>query len=120
MKRTWIKVKCGILEPKHRRNMGMAISLYMYMLDHANWEDGIVYEWVDSSVAHELEMPLDTVRDYRRQLENLGYIKSKQRQHSQDIIIHNWTNPRAYDGEVLNQSDVQGGVEGGVEGWVAI
>jgi len=115
-KKTWIKLKCGILEPKHRRNLGMAIYLYVYILDHANWDDGIVYEWVDSSVARELEMPLDTVRDHRRLLETQGYITSKQRQHSQDIIIHNWTNPRAYDGEVLNEGEVQDWVEGCTEG----
>lgn len=92
--------------------MGSAIYLYLHMLDRANWDDGVYYEWIDASVANELEMPMNTVRDYRKQLEAEGYITCKQRQHSQDIIIHNWTDPRTYDGTVINESDPQGDVQG--------
>jgi len=51
-KRTFIKVRSGLLEPKHRRKMGSAVWLYLYILDRVNWDDGILHEWIDESVAY--------------------------------------------------------------------
>ena len=115
MKKTYIKVKCGILDPKHRRKLGLAVYLYMYILDNANWDDGIVHEWTDKNAAQELEFTVNTVRDYRKILEDNDYITTKKGQHSQSIIIYNWSNPRSYDGAIINprqndsdaQSDAQ-------------
>jgi len=45
------------------------------------------------------------IREHRKQLVKEGYISCTKNQHSQTIVIHNWTNPRAYDGIVQNQSE---------------
>ena len=46
-KKTWIKVKRGLLAPKHRELLGVRFWLYMYLLDKTEWETGIVYGWKD-------------------------------------------------------------------------
>jgi hypothetical protein len=102
MKKTWIKIKRGILEPKHRRKLGAAWFLFFYMLDKTNWEDGIIYDWKDEAAADELEIPLSTLRDHRRKLENNLYIATTQKQYTLEIAVKNWTNPREYDGTVYN------------------
>jgi len=102
-KKTWIKVKRGILEPKHRRKLGQAWYLYLYMLDLTNWEDGIIYDWKDKDVAADMEIPINTLRDHRRKLEDELYIKTKIKKYGLEITINNWTNPREYSGEVYNQ-----------------
>jgi len=93
-KRTFIKVRSGILEPKHRRKIGSAIFLYLYILDRANWDDGIIHEWSDETVAEELEMPVMTVRYQRRKLENELYIQSQQKYQRMEISITKWSNPK--------------------------
>lgn len=94
MKQTWIKVRRGILDPKHRIKLGAAWQMYLYMLFKANWEDGAIMEWRDADVAEELEMPLPTVRDQRRKLENELYITSSQKHHRLEIYIKKWIDPR--------------------------
>ena len=129
MKKTWIKVKRGLLEPKHRNELGIRIWLYLHILDRANWEEGAVIEWVDSAEAAELEMPIRTLREQRRQLEIDGYITCEQDQRCQRIIIHKWTDPRRYDGEVLNVGSknmeppqvgvkIQGSTQGSIQGYI--
>lgn len=103
-RKTWIKVKRGILQPKHRIQLGVRIWLYLHILDRADWETGKVLEWVDENEAEVLEMPVKTLRHQRRQLEEDGYITAKKGQYSQEIIIHKWSDPRKYDGEILNES----------------
>ena len=105
MKKTWIKVKRGLLEPKHRRQLGAAWFLYLYMLDMTNWKDGIVYDWKDGDAAADLEMPVATLRDHRRKLEDNLYISTKIKQYGLEIRVNNWTNPREYSGKVYNQVD---------------
>lgn len=102
-KRTWIKIKRGILEPKHRRKLGGAWFLYFYMLDQTNWEDGIIHDWRDEDASEELEIPLTTLRNHRRKLENELYIKTTQKQHNLEVAITNWTNPREYTGQKYNE-----------------
>ena len=102
-KKTWIKVKRGILEPKHRRKLGAAWFLYFYMLDLTNWEDGVIYDWKDKDVAADLEMPINTLRDHRRKLEDEQYIQTRIKKYGLEITINNWTNPREYSGQVYNQ-----------------
>ena len=126
MKRTWIKVKRGILEPKHRRALGLAIYLYLYMIDIVNWEDGKIHEWTDISASEELDMPIKTIREYRKLIEKEKYISCVQHQHSQEITIKKWTNPREYSGDTMNQGALQtepsssdkieGSLQGSLEG----
>jgi len=103
MKRTWITVKRGILEPKHRFALGELIYLFMLILDKTNWESGVIEDWLDHGVAEEMEMPLATLVDQRRKLESKGYITCERKQHGIRIIVHNWTNPREYTGKVYNE-----------------
>jgi hypothetical protein len=105
-KKTWIKIKRGLLEPKHRFALGELIYLYLYILDMVNWESGIIEEWLDSGISEELEMPLSTLRDQRAKLEKLGYISTERKQHGIRLIVHNWTNPREYSGEEYNKKKI--------------
>ena len=106
MKRTWITVKRGILEPKHRFALGELIYLFMFILDKTNWESGVIEDWLDQGVAEEMEMPLSTVRYQRRKLERLGYISTEQKQHGIRVIVHNWTNPKEYTGKKYNVKSI--------------
>ncbi|MDD2922171.1 MAG: hypothetical protein PHQ36_07780 [Anaerolineales bacterium] len=110
MKKQWISVKCGLSrDPKHRQTMGESIWIFLHMLDTANWETGIVHDWKDDAAAEEMNMPVRTLREHRRKLDELGYITCVKKQYTQDIVIHNWTNPREYNGDVYNkkQSDTK-------------
>ena len=106
MKRTWITVKRGILEPKHRFALGELIYLFLYILDITGWESGTIEEWSDKGVAEEMSMPLSTLRYQRNKLERLGYISVEQKQHGIRVILHNWTNPKEYTGKVYNKSKI--------------
>ena len=102
-RRTWITVKRGILEPKHRFALGELIWLFMYILDITNWEAGTIEEWSDKGVADEMDMPLPTLIDQRRKLQEKGYITCERKQHGIRVIVHNWTNPREYTGKKYNE-----------------
>lgn len=101
-KRTWIKVKRGILEPKHRERLGIRIWLYIHILDTADWETGTISGWTDAEHAARLEMPVRTLQDQRQRLAEDGYITCTQGFQNLTITIHNWTNPREYSGQVYN------------------
>jgi hypothetical protein len=107
-KKTWIKIKRGLLDPKHRERLGVRIWLYLHILDRANWDQGAVLEWRDEGEAKVLEMDLSTLRIQRRQLEADGYIRCERRGHSQRLIVLKWVNPREYTGRVYNPPDVAG------------
>lgn len=105
-KKNWIKIERDFAtDPQHRIKMGMKIWLYLYILDRADWETGKINNWRDQDAADEMNMPLRTIRDQRQGLEEEKYIQCLQRGQFQVIIIFNYHNPRAYDGEVLNRSD---------------
>ena len=106
MKKTWIKIKRGLLEPKHRDCLGIRIWLYIYILDNADWDTGEIREWRDKDAADEMQMPWRTLQRQRQQLENDGYITCLQTGDKQSITIHNWTNPREYSGKVYNPVDM--------------
>lgn len=120
-RRTWISVKRGLLEPKHRERIGAAIWVYMYILDRADWEQGAVLDWKDADAASELQMGLPTLRSHRRKLEDEGYIQTTQKQHGQKLAIMNYTNPREYSGKVYNaQGDTKtqpSEIEGDTQGY---
>ncbi|KKN73374.1 hypothetical protein LCGC14_0400770 [marine sediment metagenome] len=109
-RKTWIKLKRGLLEPEHRIRLGIRIWLFMFMLDSADWPTGIIPEWTDRNAADELAMELVTIRKQRRQLEEDGYISCQKSRHSQSIVIHKWIDPRKYDGKVINKSGQKGSV----------
>ena len=90
----WIKVRSGILEPKHRKAMGTAIYLYLYMLDRADWDDGTIYNWKDKQAADDLDMPVVTLRSQRRRLEDELYITTVQEQSGLKIMISKFENPK--------------------------
>ena len=102
MKKTWIKVKRGLLASKHRTKLGIRIWLYLHILDRTDWETGKILDWRDKDAGDELEMPERTVREQRRQLEADGYISTTQKRRGLEITVHNWTNPREYTGTVYN------------------
>lgn len=102
-KKHWIYIKRGLSEdPKHRAQMGECIWLYMHIIDRADWETGIAYDWKDKDEAADMAMPVDTLRRQRQKLEELDYIRSKQKQHSQDLYIMEWKSPRDYGAETKN------------------
>jgi len=124
-RKRWLSIKRGLIEdPKHRQTMGIRIWLFMHMIDRVNWDTGIVSEWKDRDEASDMEMAWRTLQQQRQELQELGYITCKQKGTEQEIIIHKWTSPRNYDGEILNPrgtvisvpSYEQGTVEGTVEG----
>lgn len=128
MKKQWISIKCGLSrDPKHRRAMANSIWLFMHMLDLADWNTGVIEDWRDEAEAEEMGMELRTLREQRRELNELSYITCTQKQRGQRIVIHNWTNPREYTGEIYNQKQgdnkmspkkeqIQGYVQGYAQG----
>lgn len=105
MKKTWVKVRSGLLEPKHRKKLGARIWLYLHILDRADWDTGTVKDWTDGDTAKRMKMPQRTVQDQRQRLVEDGYISSVQSFQSLTITIHNWVNPREYSGEVYNGTE---------------
>lgn len=108
MKKLWVSIKRGLIrDTKHRIAMGECVWLFMYMLDVADWETGVIVDWKDEAAAEDMNMPIRTLREQRRKLEELDYVSCEKKQYSQEIIVKNWTNPREYTGAVYNkkQSD---------------
>ena len=104
-KNTWVKVKSGLLEPKHREKLGVRIWLYLYMLDVVDWETGTISGWIDKDHADKMQMPWKTLQRQRQQLETDRYIDCIQ-VGGRGLVIYvlNWTDPRRYDSEVINPS----------------
>jgi hypothetical protein len=90
--------------------MGVNIWLFIHIIDRADWETGVVYEWIDAHAAEEMGMDINTLRKQRQRLQESGYISCRQLQHGQEITIHNWVNPKNYSGKVLNRKS-KGGSE---------
>lgn len=102
MRKTWIKVKRGILEQKHIDKLGQAWYLYFYILDQADWESGKITGWKDEYAADDLGKPIGLIREHRKKLAIEKYIRYEKGQHDQTIIINNWTDPRRYDYHIIN------------------
>jgi len=92
---TWIKLRSGILEPKHRERLGIRIWLYLYMLDRVDWETGTIEDWRDKDASEELQMPTKTITRQRQEIADAGYITCRQSLHCQVISITNWQDPRS-------------------------
>jgi len=105
-KKNWIMIKRGLSQDaKHRETIGQAIWCYMHIIDRADWETGIVYDWKDKDEADDMGVNVRTLRAWRQSLDANGYITCVKEQYGQRIIVHNWTNPKSYGGKVINQSD---------------
>ena len=102
-KKHWIYIKRGLSEDaKHRAQMGECIWLYMHIIDRADWEMGIAYDWRDGQEAADMGMSIDTLRSQRQKLEKFDYIRCLQKQRGQDVKIMEWKNPRDYGSETKN------------------
>lgn len=106
MKKTWLKVKRGLLTPEHIDKLGPRVWLYLYMLDLADWDTGTIHQWTDRAAGEALGIPSRTVKDQRERLAADGYITTERAfQHSR-VTILKWVNPREYSGKVYNLPDV--------------
>lgn len=75
-KGVWMRIREGILESKHRRAMGEAVWLYLYLHKEANWSTGVISRYRHDEAAAALDMPLRTVKRQMARLEGAGYISS--------------------------------------------
>ena len=97
VKKTWIKVRRGILDSKHTDALGAAWYLFFYILDQANWETGKIVGWKDQFAANELGKSLSLIRYHRQYLQNKEYIICEKRKTDQIITINRWKDPRKDD-----------------------
>ena len=93
-KRIFIKIKRGILSPKHYNAIGPALWLFLYIIDRTDWNDGLFKGYTDAEAAEVLEVPKRTIRSWRIRLEDGEYIACRQSLHSQTIYVNNWSNPK--------------------------
>lgn len=82
------------MEAKHVQKLGVRMAYYLLLLQWANWDTGKVLFYRDQDVADKFEMPLRTIREWRKQLEKDGYISCLQKKDHQEITIKKWKNPR--------------------------
>lgn len=62
--------------PIHRKKMGQAVWLYLWIIDKADPETGLVPNYSDEMAAKAMGCPLSTARKYRAMLEKHEYIRS--------------------------------------------
>jgi len=105
--KTWIKVKCGLLDPEHVDKLQHNWYLFLYMLDMADWATGTIPEWKDEYAAEEFRKPINLIREHRKQLQKDEYIICEKQQYCQHITIYNYSDPRRYDGAILNRHKPQ-------------
>lgn len=107
-KRTWVKVRIGLFkDPKHRIALGSKVFLFLYMLDHADWQTGKLFGWKDKTASEYLSMPISTVTNQRQALISLHYITCKQNRYSIDLSISKWKNPKIKPKHTPNSSTCQ-------------
>lgn len=106
--RTWIKLHNGLTnDPKHRKEMGVRIWLFAWLVDHADWETGIVWEFTDKECAKEMSssevtVSVRTIEDQRQELDKSGYIICHPGDQCQHIRIMRWRNPRMTNPPQIN------------------
>ena len=100
-RKTWIKVRRGLIDPKHKVAMGNRIWLYLYMLDRADWSTGEIHKWRDRDAEDDMGIPRRTVQDQRQDLVKAGYISCRQSHQSIVIKINKWSDPRPSEKEVV-------------------
>jgi hypothetical protein len=92
-----IKVRSELLRPKHQHAIGIRLWLFLYLIDRADWGTGVVYGYTDGEASQTLGRPHATVKRWRRDLEERGYISCRQGFRCQIITIHRWIDPRDGD-----------------------
>lgn len=94
-KPTWAKVHSGLInDPDHMNTLGVRLWYFLWLIDHADWEVGIVRDYTDQQAATSMKRPLSTVRKWRQGIEEAGYISSQAGFQCQHLAIHKWRNPR--------------------------
>lgn len=100
----WVKVRSSLFtDPKHEV-IGAALRYYLWLLDQADWETGIIWSYTDSRAADSLQKPKSTVIKHRQHLVEHGYIKCyiDATNGVQHILIYHWQNPREVCPDMLN------------------
>ena len=92
-RKTFIKVRPGILDPEHRVAIGDAIYLYLYILNRADWKTGKIYDWRDKDAAEDLGYHIQSIRAQRVKL-SPKYILVEQKKYHLEITVLNWEDPR--------------------------
>ena len=105
--RTYIKVKPGLLSPEHLQAIGQALWLFLYILDQADWEQGILAGYTDADAAQDFGVSKLTIRRWRIRLVEHNYIDCRQGLHSQTLFVHKWTDPRQQWGAGFAGGDCQ-------------
>jgi len=100
-RKTFIKVRVGILEPKHIFQIGSAIWLYLYILNRADWKTGKIFDWRDNDAAADLGVYVQSIRNQRNRLQVGLYISSVQKHHRLEITVNNWHDPTE---KVINEN----------------
>lgn len=108
MKRTWIKVRCGILTPEHVGAIGPAIWLFLYILDRVDWQTGQLEDWRDALASDDMGIPKSTVRKHRGRLEEEGYIRCRAGYQSLAIEVMNYSGPRTATNKHQSDDDAMG------------
>lgn len=109
--RTWIKIHNGLTnDPAHRAKMGIRIWLFMWLVDHSNWTNGVVEFYSDALCAAEMsdgetKVFPRTIERQRQDLETDGYITCHKGQQCQHIRIMKWKNPRLVNPPTINIPD---------------
>jgi len=94
VKRNWIKVRSGLLDKKHIAALGMSPwPLYLYILDHVDWDTGKISYWKDEEVAIDLGVQTWKVRECRKVLENIKFISCAKLQRCQELKVEKWMSP---------------------------
>ena len=89
----WIKLYNGLLEPKHVETLRDAIWVYLWMLDKktSRVEDPapVLYgrPITDARIAEDLGLPETTVRRWRNQVVEAGYVVQKRAPHGNRFWI---------------------------------
>ena len=103
-RKTFIKVRPGILTPAHHANIGEAIWLYLYILNRADWDTGKIYDWRDNDAAEDLGIYIGTIRNYRKKL--MGeYIEFVEHGRWSEVTIKKWVDPRTKSSDLDNSAD---------------
>ena len=112
--KSFINRKRGILAASHYAQMGITVWLYLFILDHTDWEEGVYRGYADRDAAEALAMSARTARSWRVKLEEGAYIVCRQSRHSQTIYVHNWSNPKENWGQQDGGEQIDGS---GAQNW---
>lgn len=99
---TWIKLHSGLLEPKHREEIGQAIWYYLYLCDKCHWATGCAWYITDRIASEDMEASIRTIEKWRQRLADAGYIVCRRGYQCTHIFITKWRDPRLVESEQIN------------------